>query len=134
MASYGRHLLKRVIIRYCDTSGSSQGVRLFLDQQLAAFSGQHPHINVRRELRKGQHPYIEAEFEHALPEKAAKRHSHTVALRNLAPPEIARELWWLASSQGRPQKSRIPPQHVVSKRPSIQGAWSVGTFAQQGAR
>jgi hypothetical protein len=72
--------------------------------------------------------------DHALPEKAGKLHSHTVALRNLTPPEIARELWWLASSQGRPQSSRIPVRHVVSKRPSIQGAWSAGTFAQQGAR
>lgn len=65
---------------------------------------------------------------HALPEKADKTHSHTVSLRNYARPDIQRELWWLASSQGRPQSSRAPPRRVISRRPSIQGAWSVVTF------
>ena len=67
--------------------------------------------------------------EHAVLEKADKRHTHTVALRNLSRDDVRRELWWLASSQGRPQSSRAPPRRVISGNPSIQGGWSVTTFA-----
>jgi hypothetical protein len=64
-----------------------------------------------------------------VPEKAEKRHTHPVSLRNLTPQEISRELWWLIGSQGRPQHSRVPPKRVISRNPSIQGAWSPTTFA-----
>lgn len=66
--------------------------------------------------------------EHAVPEKADKLHNHTVGLRNMTAGQVQKELWWLCSSQGRPQSSRIPAKRVVSRNPSIQGMWSVTTF------
>ncbi|KAI8473516.1 MAG: hypothetical protein J3K34DRAFT_410983 [Monoraphidium minutum] len=134
MAVYGRQLLKRISIRYCPLGGSSSGVREYIEKDLPLFQRQHEHVTVRPELRRGHHPYIEAEFEHADPSKSDKLHTHTVALRNLSRQEVRRELWWLCGSQGRPQSSRAPPRRVVSRRPSIQGAWSVTTFAAAAAQ
>jgi hypothetical protein len=57
--------------------------------------------------------------------------SNVIGVKHLEPDAIKQVVWWLSQSQGRPKTRRIPSKHIVSKQPSIQGAWTASTFATQ---
>ncbi len=58
----------------------------------------------------------------------------TVGVKNLDAQQIAEHVQWLQSTKGRPTQRKVPPRRVISRNPSIQGAWSVETFAATGAQ
>ncbi|WIA09047.1 hypothetical protein OEZ85_008461 [Tetradesmus obliquus] len=61
----------------------------------------------------------------------ARLNSNVIGVKHLEPEAIKQVVWWLSQSQGRPKTSRIPSKHIVSKQPSIQGAWTASTFPTQ---
>lgn len=63
--------------------------------------------------------------------EAERMHSNVIGVKHLAAGDIQQVVWWLSQSQGRPKTRRIPSKHIVSRQPSIQGAWTASTFATQ---
>lgn len=106
----------------------SQTPREYLRQDLAAFKSQHPHADVTAALRRGGHPFVEAEFSFAVQTPRGPQSARVVGLRNLGRAGVGKELWWLASSQGRAQGNRAPAAHVSPAGRSVQGAWTPFTF------
>lgn len=53
---------RRFTLRYCLHSGSSRGVRDFLETSLVPFASAHPHIPIDLLLQPGRHPTLRAEF------------------------------------------------------------------------
>ena len=87
MSRYGRLLLRRVRLQYCDHTTPSQGLRLapqqlpksvglawtrhpcfaalfreYLQDHLSEFKQQNPHVNVETFMKRGKFPYIHAEY------------------------------------------------------------------------
>lgn len=54
--------VSRFALRYCLHSGSSRGVRDFLERSLVAFATAHSHIPIDLLLQPGRHPTLRAEF------------------------------------------------------------------------
>lgn len=57
-----------------------------------------------------------------------KCNSNVIGVKHYSPAQIQETVWWLSQSQCRSMERRIPANHISTKRPSIQGVWSVTTF------
>jgi len=147
MSRYGRLLLRRIRLQYCDHTTPSQGLREYLQDHLSEFKQQNPHVNVETIMKRGKLPYIHAEYlypraalrgvnpsttgqtmsKKAAAELAAATSARTIGVKHKSAAEIREHLWWLRCGQGRNAQKRVPGKHWVSKQPSIQGAWTVNT-------
>lgn len=57
MARNGVWELKDILLRYCASSGSSKGVRAFVERDLAAFAARNPQISFKTKIQGG-HPCV----------------------------------------------------------------------------
>lgn len=62
---------------------------------------------------------------------AGNGRSKPICVKNLTPQEIGDHVWWLRSSHGRGMEYRVVRCRQLSRNPSVQGQWTVGTFAAQ---
>lgn len=122
MARRGVWQLQKLVLNYCEFSGSSKGVREFVDTMLPQFVKQNPQLPFESVVRRGQHPFWKAEF--------LSGNSRAVDLRNNDPEEVLRQAVLLRSSAGRKTTLRIKKRHQTSK-PSIQGTWTPTTHPTQ---
>jgi hypothetical protein len=53
---------------------------------------------------------------------------NVIGVKHASAADIRSVVWWLSQSQCRSTRNRIPAKHIMSKQPSIQGAWSATTF------
>ncbi|KAG5192450.1 thioredoxin-like protein [Tribonema minus] len=113
MATRGVMQLQRIHIRYCDWGGSSQGMRDFIGRELVAFAKAVPHCEIITEVRRNRHPIIRADYLTGIPK--------TLGVKNEAPSAIRDFLHRLRTTTGRKQRRFDKP--VVSRLPSVQGAW-----------
>nr|7PKT_F Chain F, mL43 [Chlamydomonas reinhardtii] len=123
MSKYGVWMLESLVIKYCDIGGSSRGMRLFLDEALPALRQQNPQLGVQQVLQRFRHPKLVAVYRNG--------RTKPVCVKNLAPAEIMEHIGWLRNSHGRGQEYQVVRSRHLSRSPSIQGTWSVDTFASQ---
>lgn len=57
-----------------------------------------------------------------------------VDVKNLSAQDIEEHVTWLRTSHGRDQDYKVTRSRHLSRNPSIQGMWTVDTFASQLAR
>lgn len=57
--------------------------------------------------------------------------SKPVCVKNLAPADIVEHVNWLRNSHGRGQEYQVVRSRHLTRSPSIQGQWTVNTFASQ---
>lgn len=126
MSRYGAWLLKKLKIRYCDWGGSSAGMRDFVASDLPAFRAANPQIEIETVVRRNRHPVVEGTFANAA--------IHPVDVKNLSARGVAQQVAWLRSGSGRRATARVPPRRQLNRTESIQGRWTVDTFASAGAR
>ena len=79
----------------------------------------YPHLSVSTELVKGKHPYLKGEYTKGAP--------RVIGVKNLSVKDIASHVTNLR--QHTNDKATILKKKVLSKTPSIQGKWTVDTFA-----
>lgn len=58
--------LKEITLRYCATSGSSEGVRSFVENGLISFSKRNPQIHFRTKIQGG-HPCVFGSYSKLVP-------------------------------------------------------------------
>ncbi|GAB4815870.1 hypothetical protein N2152v2_002916 [Parachlorella kessleri] len=121
MSRRGVWQLKKLVLNYCDHSGSSKGAREFLEHVWPQFTKDNPHLAAEAVLRRGRHPFLEASY--------LTGNVRSVDLRNNTPEEILRQAVLLRSSAGRKASLQVK-QRTVTKQPSIQGQWT-GELQQQ---
>lgn len=117
MATRGVWQLTRLAFNSCEHSGSSFGMRIFLEEYLPHFQQQHPHIHITKATTPGRHPSIRADY------KCGS--SRSVGVKNEDPGEILRQVMNLRSTIGRKtttgtKANRSIKQRVVTATPSIQ--------------
>src|SRR5690606_35061067 len=124
MSKNGVWQLTRIILNYCDHSGSSKGVRYFTKYHLKliftselintgrlyAFARENPQIQFVVQLRRGKHPVVMGEWRNG--------RKFSVECSNDSPEEIERTMYTLRNQWGT--KGRKLGRYVISKRPSIQ--------------
>lgn len=115
MARRGVPQLTRLVLSYCDHSGSSRGARQFAAEWLPRFAAEAPGVAVESEVVRGASPVLRASYLSGL--------SRTVGLSNAAPEAILRQAAFLRSSAGRKASLQVK-QRTRTRRPSIQGQWT----------
>lgn len=123
MAKYGTWMLERLILKYCDIGGSSRGMRLFASEVLPQFRERNPQLAVEEVVRRHRHPMLVALYRNG--------RSKPVCVKNLAPADIVEHVNWLRNSHGRGQEYQVVRSRHLTRSPSIQGQWTVNTFASQ---
>ncbi|KAG8462630.1 hypothetical protein KFE25_004606 [Diacronema lutheri] len=104
----------RFTLRYCLHSGSSRGVRAFLESSLVPFATAHPHIPVDVAMQPGRHPTLQAEYGSEVPPRL-------VSLRNATRAEVLELVERYRDMSG--QRVRRFTQRGLGKTPSVQGEW-----------
>ncbi|CAN8070352.1 unnamed protein product [Agarophyton chilense] len=116
MARNGVWELREVLLRYCANSGSSRGVRDFVEHGLVSFARKNPHIQFQTEI-KGGHPCVFCKY--------VTGYERQRTLKNISAEEVGETLQLLRDTLGR----RVPAHNqlgtgVVEKRAvSVQGVW-----------
>lgn len=57
--------------------------------------------------------------------------SKPICVKNMSVEEVQEQIDWLRNSHGRGQEYKVVRVRQLSRNPSIQGAWSIDTFASQ---
>eukprot|EP00933_Yihiella_yeosuensis_P062604 TRINITY_DN65595_c0_g1_i1.p1 TRINITY_DN65595_c0_g1~~TRINITY_DN65595_c0_g1_i1.p1 ORF type:complete len:193 (+),score=25.32 TRINITY_DN65595_c0_g1_i1:73-651(+) len=114
-AALGSWHLKRCIIRYSETAGSSLGTRFYLRHILPAWKERNPQVVVVTEHSRLDHPQLMCEW--------ASGEKFEISLRNLKPRQIEDLLNLQRNSESPNLYLRHGGPRVWTERRSIQGLW-----------
>eukprot|EP00440_Ansanella_granifera_P051104 gb/GFBE01055393.1/.p1 GENE.gb/GFBE01055393.1/~~gb/GFBE01055393.1/.p1 ORF type:complete len:197 (+),score=27.78 gb/GFBE01055393.1/:1-591(+) len=114
-AAFGTWHLKRVIIRYSETAGSSLGARFYLQHLLPVWKERNPQVVVVTEHSRLDHPQLLAEW--------ASGEKFEISLRNLKPRQIEDMLNLQRNSESPNLYLRHGGPRVWTERRSVQGLW-----------
>lgn len=112
----GRYIcqLKRVTLRFCKSSGSSRGVRDFIETELLNFAEVHPSTAVYLKPRRHKSPSFVAEY--------LNGEREVISCHNFTSQEMVKWLTLYTTRSGTPLMKYIKMWHTDC--PSIQGVWS----------
>lgn len=113
MALRGVWQLKKLVVTFCDFSGSSRGAREFIDSLLLAFKAKNPQLEVERQLERGCHPTLKGSY--------VNHRDRVVGIKNQSSEEILLQATRLRSCLGR--KVIKLRTRVITHFPSVQGIW-----------
>ncbi|KAK1270449.1 hypothetical protein QJS04_geneDACA014187 [Acorus gramineus] len=114
MALKGVWQLQKLVVSYCDISGSSRGIRAFMESHLPAFKEGNPQLEVLAELNRGHHPYLKAFYRN--------NKERVVCVRNQETEEILLQATRLRNALGN-KVTKLRTRHFTHK-PSVQGTWT----------
>lgn len=114
-ASTGQWALKKVVLRYSETGGSSLGVRFYFRNLLESWKEKNPQVEVITEHSQFEHPRVEAEW--------ISGETHSTNMANLKPKQIEYLLNFYRNSQGANLYLRHGGPRCWSERRTIQGLW-----------
>mmetsp|Transcript_55804 Transcript_55804/g.104683 ORF Transcript_55804/g.104683 Transcript_55804/m.104683 type:complete len:196 (-) Transcript_55804:79-666(-) len=114
-AADGTWHLRRVIIRYSETGGSSLGTRFYLRHLLPLWKERNPQVVVVTEHSKLDHPELLAEW--------ASGEKFEISLRKLRPRQIEDLLNLQRNSESPNLYLRHGGPRVWTERRSVQGLW-----------
>lgn len=112
----GRYVcqLKRVTLRFCKSSGSSRGVRDFIETDLVGFAEDHPGTAVYLKPRRHKSPSFVAEYLNGGRE--------VISCHNFTAPQMVKWLNLYTTRSGVPLTRYVKMWHTEC--PSVQGVWS----------
>lgn len=112
----GRYIcqLKRVTLRFCKSSGSSRGIRDFIETELVSFAHDNPGTAVYLKPRRHKSPSFVAEYLNGQRE--------VISCHNFTSQEMIKWLNLYTTRSGIPLKRYLKMWHTEC--PSIQGVWS----------
>eukprot|EP00244_Chara_vulgaris_P002040 TRINITY_DN13427_c0_g1_i3.p1 TRINITY_DN13427_c0_g1~~TRINITY_DN13427_c0_g1_i3.p1 ORF type:complete len:120 (-),score=21.65 TRINITY_DN13427_c0_g1_i3:152-511(-) len=114
MANRGVWQLRKMVINFCDQSGSSMGVREFIARVLPEFQAKNPQLEVVTNVLRGEHPHADGSYKNWK--------ERTVDLKNQSSSGILQQITNLRNSTGR--KVVKLKSRQFTDRPSIQGTWT----------
>ncbi|EGC37460.1 hypothetical protein DICPUDRAFT_30259 [Dictyostelium purpureum] len=114
MSKNGVWQLKKLVINYCEFSGSSKYVRNILGSSIKQFKELNPQIQVEESVVRGGHPSLLATYESGV--------TKFVPLRGREEDKVVKHMENLRDTSGeRPRKFG---DRYVKKTESIQGLWN----------
>ncbi|XP_052867553.1 39S ribosomal protein L43, mitochondrial [Anopheles cruzii] len=122
----GRYVcqLQRITLKYCKSSGSSKGMREFLEHELVDFSRSNPGVAVYIKPRRHRTAVISAEF--------LNGERTWINCRNHSRDEISKWVHVMKQSNGQAEEMRLRKQWHTDI-PSVQGPWTPFTHRHHSA-
>ncbi|EER12682.1 conserved hypothetical protein, partial [Perkinsus marinus ATCC 50983] len=114
-AHTGAWYLKKVVIRYSETGGSSLGVRFFFRHLLQPWKDRNPQVEVVTTHSQYEHPQLTGEW--------ASGDTYTTNMRKLRPWQIEDLMNLYRNSEGPNLFLRHGGPRIWTERRSIQGLW-----------
>jgi large subunit ribosomal protein L43 len=114
-AATGEWALKKLVLRYSETGGSSLGVRFYFRHLLESWKAKNPQVEVVTEHSQFEHPSVSAEW--------IGGETHSTNMSNLKPKQIENLMNFYRNSQGANLYLRHGGPRCWSERRSIQGLW-----------
>lgn len=114
-AATGEWALKKLLIRYSETGGSSLGVRFYNLNLLESWKHRNPQVEIVTAHSQFENPRITAEW--------LGGEQHETSMANLRPKQIENLLNFYRNSQGANLYLRHGGPRCWSERRSIQGLW-----------
>ncbi|ORY69654.1 thioredoxin-like protein [Pseudomassariella vexata] len=105
---------KRMDIHYCDHSGSSRGMNIFIRSMLQKFAASHPQIEFAVSPRPRKHPVMIGHY--------INGNQKSICVKNMEPTEILKKAELLRDASG--EKIKRVNKSVKSINPSVRGIWS----------
>lgn len=118
-AHNGQWHLKRLVMRYSETAGSSVGVRFYLRHLLPVFKAQNPQIDIVTEHQQIGHPFVTCEY--------GSGETTSITLRNLSARQIDELMMLYRNSESPNLYLKHGGPRVWTERRSIQGLWQPST-------
>lgn len=117
----GRYVcqLKRITLRFCKSSGSSRGMRDFIETDLISFAQDHPGTAVYLKPRRHKSPTFVAEY--------LNGEREVISCHNFTAQHMTKWLNLYSTRSGIPLMRYMKMWHTEC--PSIQGVWSPFTNA-----
>mmetsp|Transcript_49683 Transcript_49683/g.129524 ORF Transcript_49683/g.129524 Transcript_49683/m.129524 type:complete len:127 (+) Transcript_49683:83-463(+) len=106
---------RSLLIRFCKSGGSSQGVRQFLEQNLVNFAEANPQVQIAVSPRPNRHPLVRGWY--------VRDKSKTLSLRNLSASQVMERLLLLRDMRPVGLRKWAKP---FRSPPSVQGEWQMG--------
>jgi len=103
------------MIEYCRHSGSSAGVRAYLQDFLVPFASANPHLQIAVSEKANRHPSVTGWY---VSDKAKK-----LLLKNLSAEQVVERIQLLRDMRPIGLKKHAKPFRTT---PSIQGEWEIG--------
>mmetsp|Transcript_37166 Transcript_37166/g.109655 ORF Transcript_37166/g.109655 Transcript_37166/m.109655 type:complete len:137 (-) Transcript_37166:1286-1696(-) len=122
MAKYGVPMLEKLLLQYCPRDGSSAGMRAFLQDYLPSLRASNVQLEIETLQRQRRHPKAVGMYRNGI--------SKPIDVKNLSAAEIAEHIMWMRNSHGRGQDYKVTGRRHLSRNPTIQGMWTVDTFAR----
>jgi large subunit ribosomal protein L43 len=114
-AATGDWSLKRILIRYSETGGSSLGIRFYFKNLVDSWKNKNPQVEVVTVHSQFENPQVTAVW------KSGETHETNVA--NLKPKQIENLLNFYRNSHGANLHLRHGGPRCWTERRSIQGTW-----------
>jgi len=114
MAVRGVWQLQKLIVCFCDHSGSSAGARDFVARLFPSVQKQNPQFEVSTLLVRGHHPHLRGLY--------LNKNERVVDVKNQNAEDIMTQVMRLRNSTGR-KVVKLKTRHVTFN-PSIQGSWT----------
>lgn len=111
----GEWALKKLVLRYSETGGSSLGVRFYFRHLLEGWKDRNGQVEVVTEHSQFEHPCVRAEW------MSGEKHETNMA--NLKPKQIENLLNFYRNSQGPNLYLRHGGPRCWTQRRTIQGLW-----------
>ena len=111
----GEWALRKLVVRYSETGGSSLGVRYYFRNLLESWKNKNPQVDVVTEHSQFEHPRVTAEW--------ISGETHETSMANLQPKQVENLLNFYRNSQGANLYLRHGGPRCWSERRSIQGLW-----------
>eukprot|EP01134_Creolimax_fragrantissima_P006216 CFRG6216T1 len=112
----GRYVtqVRKITVYYCRQSGSSKGVREFIDKDLVNIAKNHPEVAFDVRLKHRSHAFVKGEF--------ANDYVKTMTVKNESAADIRKRVIGLITQVGA--KNRKLTKWWQTQNPSIQGDWN----------
>jgi len=112
----GRYMcqLKRITLRFCKSSGSSRGMRDFIETDLITFAQDHPGTAVYLKPRRHKSPSFVAEY--------LNGERSVISCHNFTSQQMVKWLNLYTTRSGIPLMKYLKMWHTEC--PSVQGVWS----------
>ncbi|KAI1075306.1 thioredoxin-like protein [Whalleya microplaca] len=105
---------KRMDIHYCDHSGSSRGMNVFIKTQLSKFAAAHPQIEFAVSPRPRKHPVLIGHY--------INGKQKSICVKNMEALQILKKVELLRDASG--EKVKRVNKSVTSINESVRGIWS----------
>ncbi|KAJ2941062.1 hypothetical protein O0L34_g13191 [Tuta absoluta] len=117
----GRYVcqLQRITLKFCKSTGSSRGLRDFIEQDLVEFAKTNPGVVVYLKPRRHRGPVVVAEY--------LNGDRVWMSMHNKTQSEITKWIEMMRTQQGDNSSTRLR-KYQYTDHPSIQGPWTPFTF------